>query len=188
MGSLSRVSWKSSSFFYRPSPHLFLVPEVMEIIFLALEPWAVQLGLGLGSHTPKVSLLIFIHHTRTWSHPCSFHHYLCTTLHLLSSLPHLHISTLPHHLDECGLFKSLVIIFPYNFISWQFWVLFVLRFSCNSFCGCVRRQSLSTYASILTGSPPLPNFHVADIWNQWNTELDLVTRGLKHSSTKLFAS
>ena len=65
---------------------------------------------------------------------------------------HLHISTYPTHLDECGFFKSLVVRLSYSSIFWWFWVLFVLKSSCNSFCGCTRRQSIFTYDSILTGS------------------------------------
>ena len=54
------------------------------------------------------------------------------------------------HLDECGFFKSLVIGLSNSSIFWQFWVLFVLRFSCNSLCGCMRRWSMSTCTSNLT--------------------------------------
>ena len=47
-------------------------------------------------------------------------------------------------------------------------VLFVLRSSCNSLCGCARRQSMSTYASILTGSPLLSfiEFLVISLFHQ----------------------
>ena len=41
----------------------FLQPEVMGIYFLALEPFAVQSALGLGSPAPKASLPMFIYHT-----------------------------------------------------------------------------------------------------------------------------
>ena len=64
----------------------------------------------------------------------------------------LHISVHPTYLDECGFFKSLVVRLPYSSIFWWFRVLFVLMSSCNSFCGCVRLWSISTYTSILTRS------------------------------------
>ena len=57
----------------------------------------------------------------------------------------------PTCLDERVFFKSLVVILPYSSIFWQFWVLFVLKSSCNSFCGGVRRRRVFTYASMLTG-------------------------------------
>ena len=76
---------------------------------------------------------------------------LHATPHLLASPP-ISVSTPPTHLDECGFFKSLVVRLPHSSIFWQFWTLFVLRFSCNSLCGCMR-QSVSTYTSILTRSP-----------------------------------
>ena len=70
--------------------------------------------------------------------------------HLLSMPPCLHaspsclcVSAPPTHLDECVIFKSLAVGLPYSSIFWQFWVLLVLRFSCNSFCGCMRRWSIS---------------------------------------------
>ena len=44
-------------------PLLFTAGRYGGLIFLALETWAGRSGLGLGSCTPKVSLLIFIHHT-----------------------------------------------------------------------------------------------------------------------------
>ena len=62
----------------------------------------------------------------------------------------LHVST---HLDECGFFKSLVMGPSHSSIFRCFLMLFVLRSSCNSFCGCVRRWSTFTYTSILTRSP-----------------------------------
>ena len=71
---------------------------------------------------------------------------LCTSLPIST---HLHISAPPTHQDECGFFKSLVVGLPYSWIFWWFWVLFVLRFSSNSFCGCMRGWSVSTYSSIL---------------------------------------
>ena len=54
---------------------------------------------------------------------------------------HLRNSSPSTCLDECGFFKSLVVRLPYSLLFWQFWMLFVLRSSCNSFCCCVRRQA-----------------------------------------------
>ena len=77
---------------------------------------------------------------------------LLAILSLLVFLPRLHISVPPTCLDECGFFKCLIVGFPYSLIFWPFWVLLVLEFNCNSFCGCMTRPSVSTYTSILTGS------------------------------------
>ena len=73
-----------------------------------------------------------------------------------TSLPiftYLCISAPPTCLDACGFFKSLFVKLPCSLIFWWFWVLFVLRSSCNSFCGCSRRWNMFSYTSILTGSP-----------------------------------
>ena len=97
------------------------------------------------------SLLIFIHHT--WcgtTCPASVTSLGHTGSPRLTT--HLHISFLPTHLDECGFFKSLVISLPSSSVFWEFWVLFVLRCSCSSPCGCTGKQSVSTSASILIGS------------------------------------
>ena len=63
-----------------PTPTGFYSQKLWGFIFPALEPWTVRSGLGLGSLAPKVSLLIFIHHTSMWDHPCQFchcHHCCC---------------------------------------------------------------------------------------------------------------
>ena len=51
------------------------------------------------------------------------------------------VSAPPTHLDECGFFKTLVVRGV------------CIEVSCDSSCGCARRWSMSTYASILTRSP-----------------------------------
>ena len=58
----------------------------------------------------------------------------------------------PTGLDECFFFKSLVVGLPYSSIFYEFWLFFVFKFVVLSF-GCARRHSMSTYASILVGSP-----------------------------------
>ena len=40
----------------------------------------------------------------------------------------LPISTPPTGLDECFFFNSLVVVFPYSSIFWQFWWFFVFKF------------------------------------------------------------
>ena len=75
-----------------------------------------------------------------------------------------HLSAPPTHLNECGFFKSLVLRLPYSSIFWKFWVLFVLRSSCNSFCDCTRRWSMSTYTSTLTGCLWKGQFPVNVLW------------------------
>ena len=109
-------------------------------------------GLRLRLLTPKVTLLIFIHHIWMWDCPCPFCHHCLSAPWLLAFLPHLCISAPLTHLDDCGFFKSLDAGLPHSSIFWQFWVLFVLSLIVIPFCGCTRRLCVSTYASILTGS------------------------------------
>ena len=72
-----------------------------------------------------------------------------------SSMPWLSVSTPTTGLDECFFFICLVVGLPYSRIFCQFWLFFVLNCCWPSF-GWVRRHSVSTYASILVGSP-VPN-------------------------------
>ena len=76
---------------------LFLLPPQYPLFFTArsdgfylpsMKPWAVQSGLWLlGLLTPKVPLLIFIHHTWIWDHLCLFCHQCCLSApHRFSSL------------------------------------------------------------------------------------------------------
>ena len=76
----------------------------------------------------------------------------------MSSPPRLPVSTPPTGLVECFFFISLVVGLPFSSIFCQFW-LFFLNCCCPSF-GCVRERSVSTYASILAGSPPISPFNV----------------------------
>ena len=68
------------------SPNGFYSQKLWGFIFPALELWAMWSGLGLGSLTPKVYFLIFIHHTWVWDHQFHHHHHLHVTPHLLTSL------------------------------------------------------------------------------------------------------
>ena len=66
----------------------------------------------------------------------------------MPSLPLLLISTPPTSLDECFFYNSLVVRLPYSSIFWQLWLFFSFLNLLLSFFGCVRKQSISTYASI----------------------------------------
>ena len=153
MGPLSRVFWKSGSFFHCPHPHWFLHPEVMGIYSPHAGTLSCVIWLGAGiAHSQGITSIFYLPHVNVGALMPILPPPLHTTPHLLAFPPYLHVSTPPPHLDECGFFKSLVVGLPYSSIFWQFWMLFVLRFHCNSFYSCIRRWSVSTYASILTGS------------------------------------
>ena len=142
---------KTQHFFCCPNPPWFLQPEAKGIYL----PGTGTLGCVVW---PGVGI------TCSQDNPTNFHpphkcgitptHSTSTTTSHHTTTPHRSthpcFSALPTHLDECGLFKSLVVGLPYNLIFWQFWALFVLRCSCNSFCGCERRWSMSTYTSMVT--------------------------------------
>ena len=74
---------------------------------------------------------------------------LCS--HIASSLPRLPSSGPPTHV-EWDFFKPLVVRLPYSSIFWVFFSsgCFCFEVSSDPSCGYVRRQSVSTYASILT--------------------------------------
>ena len=93
-----------------PTPTGFYSQKLWGFIFLALEPWAVQSSLGLGSVTPnfyppQVNVV--------WPITILPPSPLRSTLHLSASL---HISSPPTRLDECGFFKSLVVGLSYSLI------------------------------------------------------------------------
>ena len=121
-----------------PAPTSFYRQQLWSFIFPVLEPWAAESGLGLGLLPSKVSLPIFIHHMWIWDHlfgtPCS-------------GSP----STPSSLFGWCGLFVSLVVGLPYSLMLGSSG--FCFEVSCDSSCGCVRRQSVSPHATILTGSP-----------------------------------
>ena len=68
-----------------------------------------------------------------------------------SSPPWLSVSAPPTGLDECFFFISLVVGLPFGSVFCQFWLFLFL--SCCCPFGCARRRSVSTYISILPGSP-----------------------------------
>ena len=144
---------KIQQFFCHPHPHRFLQPEVVGIYLpdAGTLGGAVWRGAGIA-HSQGITSIFYLPHVNVGALMPILPPPLHTTPHLLAFPPYLHVSTPPPHLDECGFFKSLVVGLPYSSIFWQFWMLFVLRFHCNSFYSCIRRWSVSTYASILTGS------------------------------------
>ena len=90
--------------------------------------------------------------------PPSLSAYKCGTAHstslnlamsLLCPAARLHP---PTGLDECFFFSSFVVRLPYSSIVWQFWLFCVFKFFVVLFC-YVKRQRVSTYASILAGGP-----------------------------------
>ena len=98
--------------------------------------------------------------------------------------PSLPVSAPPTGLDEC-FFISLVVRLPYSSIFPQFWLF--LNCCCPSF-GCVRRHSVSTYASILAVSPGVflniqkcwvlsstSAFNVTQIWLKWFVHVSLLS-------------
>ena len=74
----------------------------------------------------------------------------------------LPISAPPIGLDECFFFISLVVGLPCSSIFCQFWLFFV--FNCCPPFGCVRSHSVSTYASILAGSPTFLHLNMRSVY------------------------
>ena len=77
----------------------FYSRKLWEYFFLALDPWAVWSGLGLGWLTPKVSLLIFTQYIWMWNHPfCCRHHHPAP--HHVSRPPHPPLRLRPSYLSR----------------------------------------------------------------------------------------
>ena len=140
MGLSNELSCETGSFFHHCSPHRFLQSEVLKLYFPALESW-VTWFVSLPSCSSRLI------HMQMWN--CLVHQLLSCHE---SSLPQLPFSTHPTGLDECFFFNSFTVRFPYSSIFWQFWLFFVFKLLLSSF-DCVRKQNISTYSSILTGSP-----------------------------------
>ena len=124
-------------FFHWLNPHWFLQPEVMETYLPGTGTlgWGTCWGAGT-SLSRGIPPKFFIHHTCVWDQP----------------IPHLCISTPPTSLDACGFFNSIVVGLPLNSVCdgsvwWLFYSLVVI------WCGCVKRQAIFTYTSLLTRSP-----------------------------------
>ena len=110
VGSLRRTTWDSKSFFHQFNFCWFLQ---LELIFLAVEPWAGGPWCGAGT-------------------PCSWDmlpKFLSTIHGCGTSL--FHVSVPPTSLDGCGFFNSIVVRLPFNSISdhsewWLFYILVVI--------------------------------------------------------------
>ena len=148
VGSLNVLFWKSGSFFCCPNAHWFLETEVMRSYLTRTGTlgWVIWPGARIA-HSQGI-LPEFCPPNLSVGMPTPLLHcnYISAPLH--PPMP----STPPNRLDNCGFFKSLVVRLPYSLIFWQLWLLLVLRYSCNSLCGCTRRQCVSIHTSILTGS------------------------------------
>ena len=129
-------------------------PELWGFIFLVLEPWAVWSGLGLGYLTPRISFLIFIHHAWMWDHLWPFcschlslsHHVSWPLCPISASQPLITVWMMVVSLSP-WLSDFHTAWFSDSSGCYLFWDLVVILF-----CGCVRRWSMSAYASILTRS------------------------------------
>ena len=130
--SLRGTAWSSRSFFHQLNHHWFLQLEVV------------------GTHIPGTRNLGWVTFCGIGT-PCSWdlsqifiHHMWCGTGLLC-------ICALPTSLDRCGFFNSVVVRLPFNSISdgsewWLFCILVLI------WCGCVKKQAVSAYTAILTGS------------------------------------
>ena len=56
VGSLGGTAWGSSSVFHRLNSHWFYSQKLWGLIFLTLESWAGDAGVGLGLFAPEISL------------------------------------------------------------------------------------------------------------------------------------
>ena len=116
----------------RLNPHRCFQSQILRLYFPALEPsvaWSVA-----GSTS------------RCLARPCPP---ATTLLRVLSTW--MLMSTPPTGLDECVFFNFLVVGLPYSLIL-SVLVVFCFLNCCCPFFGCLRRHSVSTYASILAGS------------------------------------
>ena len=151
MDSPKRLAVSATS----PTPIGSYSQKLWGFIFLVLEPWAAQSGLGLGSLAPNVSLPILS------SHECgttSSTGHLTALSCLATAIPHpLHpcspaLPLLPIWMNVASLNPSLSDFHTVQFSGCS--GFFHFGVSCDpSYC-CARRQNVSTYASILTGSSP----------------------------------
>ena len=106
------------------TPTGFFQSEVLRLHFPSLEPWVAQSAL-LPSCSPQFM------RTQMWD--CLL---LLLLPHLVCQLPPfckssplwLLVSTPPTSMDECFIFNSLAVEFPYSSIFWQLWLIFVFKF------------------------------------------------------------
>ena len=129
VGPLRGDSWDSYSFFCHPKPHWFLQPELMGTYLPGSGTLAWVVWCGAGSFVPKVSFLIFIHHTCVWDHV------FCISM----SLP-----LLPIWMNVISLISWLSDFHTAQFSDNSGWYLFCSRVVIF-FCGCSRRRAMFTY-------------------------------------------
>ena len=140
MGLSNELFCEAEHFSHCLNCHRFFQSEVLRLYFPMLEPWVAWSVLLLSCSSWFI-------HTQMWDHllcqlpPCRG-----------SSLLWLPVSSSPTSLDEYFFINSLVVGLPYSSIFWQFWLFFCFKICCCPSFGCVGRQSVSIYASILSGS------------------------------------
>ena len=136
MGLSKELSYEAGSFCHHCNSHRFLQPDIFKAFFSSTGTLGCLVCLA-----PSLFLLVYLHANVG---PPVLQLPPCRT----SSLPQLPISAPPTILNECFFFNSLVVGLLYSANFWQFWLFFVFKFV----VGCVRKQIVSTYASILAGS------------------------------------
>ena len=130
------------------TPQVFFQSEVPGLYFPVLEPWVVWSG-----SLPSCSSWFI--HSQMCDHPippaaalpASVLQPPCCE----SSPSWLPTSFPPTDLDECFFSNSLVVGLPYSTISGSSGHFLFINLLC-SFFGCARRQSISTYTSIMARS------------------------------------
>ena len=140
MSLSKKLSCEAGSFSCHWKPYKFLQTVVLRLYFLTLEPWVV------GSVLLFCCSSQFIY-TQIWGHlvhqppPCH-----------ASSLPWLPVSAPPTNLDEHFFFNSLGCWTSIHFNFLAVLIIFCFKICCCRSFDCARRQSVSTYASILVRS------------------------------------
>ena len=134
MGLSNKLSYEAGSFSHRHNPHRILQPEVLKLYF----PHAGILGCAVCL-APQSFLPVYPHASVGPPYPPAD-----------TQLP---ISSPPTSLHECFFFNSLVVTLSYSFDFLAVLVIFCFQICCCPSFGCARRHSVSTYMSILAGSP-----------------------------------
>ena len=150
--------------------------------FEALFPQAGILGCKVCL-SPQLSLLAYLH--MSVGHPYASSHLTQPRLPLLccASFPSwLPISTPLTSLDEHFFFNSLVVGLPYSLIFLAALVVFCFSIGCYSSFGCVKKRSISTYASILARTQLVLflRFHI--YMKSFNTCLSCITHFTCHNT------
>ena len=158
MGPSNRFSWETGSFFRHCNHHRFLQTEAMRLYFpQRWNPRLCSLSWAGIAHSLVVPPGFYLQgNVAPPGLPAT------SSLHIHSA-PLLPVSAPPTSLDESFLFSSLVVRLPYGLTFWQFW-LFLFLIGCYPPFSCRRRLSMSTYASILSGSYFRFFFNGQEIW------------------------